>query len=164
MRPLVGADAQVFELLQRIVSIGRHRRAWTRADVARVCSVYFAGNAHQRAIEAERERTDQARAEARRLAEHIAVLEQDLLRYRNADRDELPPRKVVELNRSEYETFALFCEGRPRQSIADELGLAKGTVSNYVSHVSELIDADAAKAAALVNRGVVAIRTRGQAA
>lgn len=159
--PLAGRDGQVLDLLLRVVAIGRHRGSFTAADVVRVAYRYLN---HPRILEREareqRRRADTAEQHARQLAQRIQELEQELARHRAAGDGELPPRKVVQLSRREYEVFSELCEGRQRQDIAAELGIHPATVSNHVSHAAGLIGADVARAAAMVNRGVVNIQPR----
>jgi DNA-binding NarL/FixJ family response regulator len=164
MIPLAGPEAQILRFLAQVIAIGKHRKAWTKIDVLRVAHQHLGGDLLRREAQRERARADRAETENQRLRERIGQLEHNLLRYEAVPLDDLPPRKVVDLTRSEFEVFALHCEGHQRQTIASELGIDKRTVSNYVSRVAGQVGADAARAAALVNRGVVVLRTKGRAA
>ena len=165
MRPvatLTAAQAQVFDLLTQVEAIGRHRGTFSRADMVRAAFRHFGGDALRKAEHRQRARADAAETAAAHLRARVIELENELATRQARDlfADDLPPRRIVELVRSQYEVFAQFCEGLNRQEIAEELGLAPGTVSNTIHHVADLIHADAPRAAAMVNRGIVVLRAR----
>lgn len=164
-RPLAGPEAVIFDLLQRVVAIGRHRRAWQARDVVRVTVEHLDAGHVTRALAEARQRADRAERRANAAEARCRQLEAQGPRAAGAADDYLPPRRVVELRPAEYECFAEFAEGRPKGAIAKELGLSPGTVANYVSHAAQLIGAEtAAQAAALVNRNVVQIRMKPRSA
>lgn len=158
--PLHSPDGQILKFLGQIVSIGRHRKAWHGRDVVRVAYDHLPHpHTLDRALAAERARADKAEAALRQARARIRELENAPTALVLSS-DDLPPRRVIEVSRSQYEAFALYCEGEPRSAIAAELGLAPGTIGNYVATVAARIETDAARAAAMVNRGVVSIRPR----
>lgn len=154
-------EARAYVNVRRVIDYGRHSRTYSAADVVRVTLRYFANNAHLRAVEAERARADRAEQRVHELAEQLRAYQAGQPVLRIVD-DTLPPRSVVEVGRREFDIFADWAEGKSRHEIAKEFHLKPSTVSNAVANVAAAIGADAARAAALVNRGVVRLVPKQQ--
>lgn len=137
---LAGRDAAVYDLLRRVVAIGRHRRAWDAADVARVAYTHLP-NRVRRDAELLRRRAEAAEAEVERLTHH--------------------PHRTVTLSALQADIVARACRGATPTDIALATGRTRTSVANHLSRAAAAMQADhVAHGLALVQRGVVEIRVK----
>lgn len=163
--PLAGRDGQILKFVGQVVAIGRNRKAWDAADVARVTYDHLPHpRVHEREAKTQRDRADKAEAHAALLKQRVRELEQQL---RPAFTDPWQPptpvshRRSVELTPLQARIFTEFAKGRAQTDIADDLDMGRTAVTNHIHRASNQIGADSpAHAVSLVLRNVVEIRVR----
>lgn len=160
---LHGRDAHAFRIARQAVDIGRHQRTFTAADFARVVNRWIAGGIHDRAIARANQRADRAEAETRALLERVGQLEHELLRHTAVPIDAHQPshKRVAVLTPRQAQVFDAARRGVPHTWIAQQFGISRTSVSNYVARAAEALEADNVPHALwLANSGVVEVRVK----
>lgn len=153
MIPLAGPEATVLRRLTQVIAMGKHARSYTARDVVRVAVERLpAGEVYRRAIARERA----ARLRAEREAE---ALRAQLAHPQHA------PHRVAEVTRLQKVILDHAARGRKLKDIADDFAMKPSAVQAHLARAADRMDADSTgHALALINRGVVVLRVKGQAA
>lgn len=151
---LAGREAVIYDLLLRIVAIGRHRRTWRPETVVRVAYDHLPHpHVLERELRAERRRAERAEALAARLA---AALEQ-------ASRQQHAPahaHRTVVLTPRQADVVTRACRGATVGDISRATGISPAEVGMELHRAAIAMVADHPQhCVALVSRGVVRIRT-----
>lgn len=140
-RPLAGPDARIFDLLQRIITMGRNNRSWSRDDVLRVVDTWMrprpvrAPADHQRAEKLE-SKNRELRAEVARLRAQLAPAT-----------DWEPPVgtgqvRVGVVTPLQAAVLDGMCQGKRKVDIARELRMSDSAVRNHAWRAAQRLGAD----------------------
>lgn len=159
-RPLVGPEARIFDMLQRVISTGRNSGSWRREDVLRVVDTWLRPQPTR--APADHRRAEKLEKENRKLRSELASLKTRLTPTESWEPPAHDERvRVGTVTRMQAAVLDGMCQGKRNIDIARELDLSPGAVNNHAYRAAQKLGADQPlHAVVLILTGRLQVRVR----